>query len=93
MQVTNESHRPQKGIPVTLTVGATLPSLPLAGKDVKAIRVCDDQELELLCDLRHPKAHHAEMVLYKLATDFLFFVELPPKMTRNYFIYADNPQA
>jgi len=50
--VENPSDKPQIGAPVTLRIGKSLPDLPFANKEAKAIRVCDERGRELKFDLR-----------------------------------------
>lgn len=100
VQVTNKSDQPQIGVPITLLIappdmaqGSKNPALPLAGKEVKAIRVCDEQGLELQYDLRTAQGMPRRTGTLQVGDQISFFVELQPKSTRRYFIYADNPQA
>lgn len=93
IEVINKSNRLQIGIPITLTVGREAPSLPLASKDVKAIRVCDERGRELQYDLRTAQGTPRREGILRVGDQLSFLVELPPKGIVRYFVYADNPKA
>lgn len=93
VQVTNTSDQPQIGVPITLSIGTALPSLPLAGKEVKAVRLCDERGLELQYDLRTAQGTPRRNGALQVGDRLSFFVEVPAKATVRYFVYADNPQA
>jgi len=99
VQVANASKQPQIGVPITLTVasrtaaGDVPNAIPLAGKEVKAIRVCDERGLELQYDLRAADGTPRRSGMLQAGDQISFFVELLPNATRHYFIYADNPRA
>ncbi len=93
VEVSNSTDRPQTGVPITLTVGTALPSLPLAGKEVKALRVCDEAGRELLFDLRTADGLPRRSGKAQVGDRLAFFVALAPKSTARFFVYADNPKA
>jgi hypothetical protein len=93
VEVSNSTDRPQTGVPVTLTVGTALPSLPLAGKEVKALRVCDEAGRELLFDLRTANGLPRRSGKVQVGDRFSFFASVPPKSVARFFVYADNPKA
>ncbi|MCS7254694.1 MAG: DUF4091 domain-containing protein [Armatimonadota bacterium] len=99
VQVTNKSNQPQIGVPITLSIGSQSAAnrapitIPLIGKEVKAIRVCDEQGLELKYDLRTAQGAPKRNGVLQAGDQISFFVELAPNATRRYFIYADNPKA
>ncbi len=91
--VRNLSDRPIVGIPLQLTIGTKLPDLPFAGKEARALRVCDGRGRELKFDLRSRQEVPRYEGRLQAGDTLAFFVEVPAKGQGRYFVYADNPQA
>ncbi|MFQ6133245.1 MAG: glycoside hydrolase domain-containing protein [Armatimonadota bacterium] len=93
LEVRNASDRDVQGVAQAVVVGERPNDLPLAGSDVKALRVCDGQGRELLYEvIAQDGGLRREGSLQ--AGDRLFFaVECPAGETRTYFVYADNERA
>ncbi|MFA0735620.1 MAG: hypothetical protein OGMRLDGQ_002120 [Candidatus Fervidibacter sp.] len=91
--VENPSDKPQIGAPVTLRIGKSLPDLPFANKEAKAIRVCDERGRELKFDLRTPQGEVRRTGFLQAGDLLSFLAEVPAKGVARYFVYADNPKA
>ncbi len=91
--VTNQSAQPLRGAPVVLPIGSKLPSLPFAGKEAKAIRICDERGRELKFDLRTPDGLPRREGLLQAGDHLSFLAEVPAKSQARFFAYADNPHA
>jgi len=91
--VENPSDKPLVGAPVTLRIGKSLPDLPFANKEAKAIRVCDERGRELKFDLQTPQGERRFTGFLQIGDLLSFLAEVPPKGVARYFVYADNPKA
>ncbi len=90
VRVENVGPNPIAHYPISLVVG---PDLPLAGREVKALRIVTDRGEELMYDVITPDGAPRRSGLLQVGDRVSFLTSIPSRTDRRYYLYADNPSA
>ena len=93
MVVHNDGDCELLGRPVGVKVGAGHGTAVLSGAAAEAVRVCNEQGVEMLFDVVGPDGESVVVGPIQEGSSIVIPAECPPKSTAVYYVYFDNPSA
>ena len=91
--VTNETPRAASGQPATVKIGAAPGEADLAGQAAEAIRLTDEQGVEMLFAIHGPQKDLVVRGPIPAGSTLVLPTECHPHQSAVYYVYFDNPDA
>ena len=91
--VANQTLRAAEGQPAIVRIGNAVGEADLAGQRAEAVRLCNEQGVEMLFAVYGP---HEDLVVrgpVPAGSTLVFPVECKPQQSAVYYVYFDNPDA
>ena len=91
--VANETSRAAEGQPAAVRIGNAAGEADLAGQRAEAVRLCNEQGVEMLFAIYGP---HQDLIVrgpIPAGSTLVFPVECKQSQSAGYYVYFDNPDA